>query len=80
MSLEGYINGLLMFTALKAAGPELTEQKLVHSLESFDIDFKAFRISFGPNIREGNHQVFLTKIERGKAVPIQKLDPADYGR
>jgi ABC-type branched-subunit amino acid transport system substrate-binding protein len=80
MSLEGYINGLLMFTALKAAGPELTEQKLVHSLESFDIDFKAFRIRFGPNIREGNHQVFLTKIERGKAVPIQKLDPADYGR
>jgi branched-chain amino acid transport system substrate-binding protein len=80
MSFEGYLNGLLMFTALKAVGPELTEEKLVRSLESLNIDFKAFRIRFGPNIRQGNHQVFLTKIERGRAVPIAKLNPADYGR
>jgi branched-chain amino acid transport system substrate-binding protein len=80
MSLEGYLNALVMVTALQTAGPELTQEKLIHSLESLDIDFKAFKIRFGPNIRQGNHQVFLTKVERGKAVPIQKLNPADYVR
>jgi branched-chain amino acid transport system substrate-binding protein len=80
MSLEGYLNGLVMITALKTAGPELTEAKLVHSLETLDIDFKAFGIHFHPNSRQGNHQVFLTKIEQSRAVPIQKLNPADYTR
>ena len=78
--LEAYLNGLVMLTALRAAGPELTEEKLIQSLENLDLDFQMFRIRFGPNIRQANHQVFLTKIERGKAVPIQKLNPADYTR
>jgi branched-chain amino acid transport system substrate-binding protein len=80
MSLEGYLNGLVMVTALQTAGPELTEEKLIHSLESLDIDFKVFKIRFGPNIRQGNHQVFLTKIARSRVVPIEKLNPADYAR
>jgi branched-chain amino acid transport system substrate-binding protein len=79
-SFEGYLNALVMVTALKAAGPDLTEEKLVHSLESLDIDFKPFKIRFGPSVRQGSHQVFLTKIERGKDVPIDRLNPADYGR
>jgi hypothetical protein len=78
MGLEGYLNGLVMITALRAAGPELTEEKLM--LENVDLDFKAFRIRFGANIREGNHQVFLTRIKSGKAVPVDKLNPADYVR
>lgn len=78
--LEAYLNGLVMLTALKAAGSELTEDKLIQSLENLDMDFHVFRIRFSPNTREANHQVFLTKIERGKAVPIQKLNPADYTR
>jgi ABC-type branched-subunit amino acid transport system substrate-binding protein len=78
--LEAYLNGLVMITALRAAGPELTEEKLIQSLENLDMDFQVLRIRFGPNIRQANHQVFLTKIERGKAVPVQKLNPADYAR
>jgi branched-chain amino acid transport system substrate-binding protein len=78
--LEAYLNGLVMLAALRAAGPELTEERLIQSLESLDMDFQAFRIRFGPNIRQANHQVFLTKIERGQAVPIQKLNPADYAK
>jgi branched-chain amino acid transport system substrate-binding protein len=80
MGLEGYLNGLVMITALRAAGPELTEEKLVQALENVDLDFKAFRIRFGSNIRQGNHQVFLTRIQRGKAVPVDKLNLADYVR
>ena len=80
IGLEAYLNGLVMLTALRAAGRDLTEEKLIQSLENLDLDFQAFRIRFGPNIRQENHQVFLTKIERGKAVPIQKLNVADYTR
>jgi branched-chain amino acid transport system substrate-binding protein len=80
LGLEGYLNGLVMLAALRIAGPELTEEKLIHSLENVDIDFKSFHIRFGPNIRQGSHQVFLTKIERGKAVPVQSLNPGDYAK
>jgi branched-chain amino acid transport system substrate-binding protein len=80
MGLEGYLNGFVMLTALRAAGPELTEEKLVQALESVDIDFKTLRIHFGSNIRQGSHQVFLTEIKGGKAVPVEKLSPADYVR
>jgi len=80
MGLEGYLNGLVMLTALRAAGPELTQEKLLQALENVDIDFKAFQIRFGQNIRQGTHQVFLTKIKRGVAMPVEKLNPADYSR
>jgi ABC-type branched-subunit amino acid transport system substrate-binding protein len=80
VGLEAYLNGLVMLTALRAAGRELTEEKLMQSLENLDLNFQVLRIRFGPNIRQGNHQVFLTKIERGKVVPIEKLNPADYTR
>jgi ABC-type branched-subunit amino acid transport system substrate-binding protein len=80
MGLEGYLNGFVMLTALRAAGPELTEEKLVQALEGVDIDFKLLRIRFGSNIRQGSHQVFLTEIKGGKAVPVEKLSPADYVR
>ena len=78
--LEAYLNGLVMLAALRAVGPELTQEGLIQSLENLDMDFQVFRIRFGPNMRQANHQVFLTKIEQGKAVPIQKLNPADYSR
>ena len=78
--LEAYLNGLVMLAALRAVGPELTQEGLIQSLENLDMDFQVFRIRFGPNIRQANHHVFLTKIEQGKAVPIQKLNPADYSR
>jgi branched-chain amino acid transport system substrate-binding protein len=80
MSLEGYLNSVVMVTALKRAGPDLTEDALIHSLENLTIDFRSFSIQFSPDNRQGNHQVFLTKIEHGRSVPIDKLDPADFPR
>ena len=80
MSLEGYLNALVMVTALRRVGPDLTEDALINSLENLAIDFRSFAIRFSPETRQGTHQVFLTKIEHGKAVPIEKFDPADFPR
>jgi branched-chain amino acid transport system substrate-binding protein len=80
MSLEGYVNTLTMVTALRRAGPDLTEDALIHSLENLNIDFRLFSIHFSPDTRQGAHQVFLTKIDHGRSVPIEKLDPADFAR
>jgi ABC-type branched-subunit amino acid transport system substrate-binding protein len=80
VGLEAYLNGLVMLAALRGAGANLTEEGLLHSLENLDLDFKTLRIRFGPDNRQGNHQVFLTKIRQGKAMPIDKLDPLDYNR
>jgi branched-chain amino acid transport system substrate-binding protein len=80
MSLEGYLNALVLVTGLRQAGSDLTEETLIASLETLNLDFQSFRIHFSPDTREGTHQVFLTKIEDGLAVPIQKLNPSDFGR
>jgi len=80
MSLEAYVNCLVMVTALRQAGPNLSEEALIQSLENLNIDFRSFAIRFTPDTRQGTHQVFLTKIDHGRAVPIEKLDPADFGR
>lgn len=80
MSLEAYVNCSVMVTALRQAGPNLSEDALIQSLENLNIDFRTFAIRFTPDTRQGTHQVFLTKIDHGRAVPIEKLDPADFGR
>jgi branched-chain amino acid transport system substrate-binding protein len=80
MGLEGYVNSVVLVDGLRAAGKDLTEEALVESLEHLTIDFRAFSIHFTPESRQGNHQVFLTKVDHGRAIPIEKLDPADYGK
>jgi hypothetical protein len=65
---------------LRRAGQDPTEDSLIDALEHLKIDFRSFAIQFSTDNRQGNHQVFLTKVEHGRAVPIQKLDPADYAR
>jgi branched-chain amino acid transport system substrate-binding protein len=80
MSLEGYLNSLIIVAALRHAGPDLTEEALIHSLENLDIDFQSFAIHFSPDTRQGTHRVFLTKVDHGRSVPIEKLDPADFAR
>jgi ABC-type branched-subunit amino acid transport system substrate-binding protein len=74
MGLEGYMNSVALVAGLRAAGPELTEESLVAALENLMIDFKAFSIRFSQDSRQGNHQVFLTQVSNGRALPVQKLD------
>jgi branched-chain amino acid transport system substrate-binding protein len=78
MGLEGYINSVVLVDGLRHAGQNLTEDSLVDSLEHLTVDFRSFAVHFSPDSRQGSHQVFLTKVVHGHAVPIEKLDPADF--
>ena len=80
MGLEGYLNSVVLVDGLRRAGRDLTVDSLVSSLEQLSIDFRSFAIHFSPETRQGTHQVFLTKVDHGRAVPIEKLDPASFGR
>jgi branched-chain amino acid transport system substrate-binding protein len=80
MSLEGYLNSLVLVDGLRRAGQALTEDSLVDALEHLTLDFLSFGIHFSPETRQGSHQVFLTKIDHGRAKPIEKLNPADFAR
>jgi branched-chain amino acid transport system substrate-binding protein len=80
MGLEGYINSVVLVDGLRRAGLDLTVDSLVSSLEQLSIDFRSFAIHFSAETRQGTHQVFLTKVDHGRAIPIEKLDPASFGR
>jgi branched-chain amino acid transport system substrate-binding protein len=80
MGLEGYVNSVVLVDGLRRAGQDLSEDSLIDSLEHLTINFQTFAIHFSPEIRQGTHQVFLTKVEHGRAVPIEKLDPVDFAR
>jgi branched-chain amino acid transport system substrate-binding protein len=80
MGLEGYLNSVVLVDALRRAGPELTQDALIDALEHLTIDFRSLAIHFSPETRQGSHKVFLTKVDHGRAIPIKKLDPADYAK
>jgi branched-chain amino acid transport system substrate-binding protein len=80
MGLEGYLNSVVLVDALRRAGRDLTEDALTGSLEHLSIKFGIFGIHFSPETRQGTHQVFLTKVDHGRAIPIEKLDPADFAK
>jgi len=74
MGLEGYTNTAALVAGLRTAGANLTEESLVAALENLMIDFKAFSIHFSKDSRQGNHQVFLTQVIHGRAIPAEKLE------
>jgi branched-chain amino acid transport system substrate-binding protein len=60
-SLEGYIAATMLVRALEAAGPELTRQHFIKTLESMDsVDLGGFRLGFSPSQRQGSNFVELT--------------------
>jgi branched-chain amino acid transport system substrate-binding protein len=80
MGLEGYINSIVLVEGMRRAGQNLTEDTLIESLQHLSIDFGPLAIHFSPDTRQGTHRVFLTKVDHGQAIPIEKLDPADFAR
>jgi branched-chain amino acid transport system substrate-binding protein len=80
LGLEGYVNAVVLVEGLRRAGQNPTEDSLIDALEHLKIDFRSFAIQFSTENRQGSHQVFLTKVDHGRAIPIEKLDPADYAR
>jgi branched-chain amino acid transport system substrate-binding protein len=73
MSLEGYMSSLALVAGLRGAGAVLTEDSLVAALEHLSIDVKGFPIRFSQESRQGNDQVFLTQVDHGRALPVEKL-------
>lgn len=71
-SLEGYINAAVLAEALRRAGPQPTQARLVNELSTLDIDLGGFRVTFGPDDHQGSDVVFLTRVEQGKAVPVHR--------
>ena len=60
-SLEGYIAASMLVRALDAAGPALTRQRLIKTLESMtSVDLGGFRLGFSPSNRQGSDFVQLT--------------------
>jgi len=80
MGLQGYLNSVVLVDALRRASQDLTEDTLIASLEHLSLNFGFFGIHFSPESRQGTHQVFLTKVDQGRAIPIEKLDAADFAK
>ncbi|MDX5373610.1 MAG: ABC transporter substrate-binding protein [Pseudomonadaceae bacterium] len=69
-SLEGYIAAAVLAEALRRVGPEPTRARLVEVLESLDFDLGGFRVAFSPRNHQGSSAVYLTRVEQGRAVPV----------
>jgi branched-chain amino acid transport system substrate-binding protein len=75
VSLEGYLSGRLVASALEKAGPNPTRTDLlrvIHEVGRFDISGTI--LTFGPNSYDAPSQVFLTVIQRdGTFEAVDKL-------
>jgi branched-chain amino acid transport system substrate-binding protein len=72
-SLEGYIDAAVLVEGLKKAD-SLTRSSFLSAMEGLKVTIGGLNISFSPSNHQALKEVFLTKIEKGKAVSISKLD------
>jgi branched-chain amino acid transport system substrate-binding protein len=73
MSLEGYVDAAVMVEALKKAS-SLTRPSFLSSFEGLNINVGGLIVGLSPTNHQGLKQIFLTKIEHGKAITITKFD------
>jgi branched-chain amino acid transport system substrate-binding protein len=73
VSLEGYVDGLLMVEALKRAGRDVTTESLVDTLETIrglDLGL-GVQLNFGPSEHQASHKVWGTVIDQaGNFLPV----------
>jgi ABC-type branched-subunit amino acid transport system substrate-binding protein len=72
ISLEGYINARVMVEALRRSGPNPTRlafRQALESLKNFDLGIGA-PLSFGPERHQGLDNVYFTRVEGERWVPI----------
>ena len=74
VSLEGFVDAMVLVDALRAAGHELTRDKLVSALEAIhhkDIGLgPGLLLSFSPTNHKGLDTVYVTVIKAGKPVVV----------
>lgn len=72
VSLESYLGAKVLVEALKKTDP-LTREAFLSALENLKMDAGGLKISFSRTDHQGLREVFLTRIEDGKAVTISHL-------
>jgi branched-chain amino acid transport system substrate-binding protein len=76
VSLEGFIVGSIFVEGLKRAGPQLTTEKLVDTLEQIDgldLGFGS-KISFSLSEHQGSHKVWGTQLDDSCTYKVVDLD------
>lgn len=72
-SLEGYLGAMIFVQALRQAGAQPTRVKLTSALEALDTDLGGFKVAFSPTDHQGSDAVFLTRIQGGRAIQVDKM-------
>ncbi|HYA75142.1 MAG TPA: ABC transporter substrate-binding protein, partial [Roseiarcus sp.] len=65
VSLEGYIDGIILAEAVRRVGPQIDTEKLVDELErmrDFDLGLGTL-VTFSPNDHQGSHKVWGTQLD-----------------
>lgn len=78
ISLEGWLNAVVVSEALKRAGPNPTRATFIKAMESlygWDPGL-GVKLEFSPASHQGMHKVWLTKTEHGRWVPERDLGTA----
>ena len=75
VSLEGYLAGRLAVAGLKACGPDLSRECLLHAVrDAGAIEIDGMQLKYGPDDNQGSDAVFLTVIGTdGKYHGVEKL-------
>jgi ABC-type branched-subunit amino acid transport system substrate-binding protein len=72
-SLEGYIGAMVFVQALRNAGKEPTRERFIDALEHTNTDLGGFKVRFSRTDHQGSEAVFLTRVENGQAVTVDKM-------
>lgn len=84
VSLEGFVDAMVIVEGLKAAGRDLTREKFINAIESLrnhDLGLgHEFLLSYGPQDHKGFDSVYATVIHQGRAVVINDWSTLQVGR
>ena len=76
VSLEGYLVGRAIISALEKVGGDLTRQALIEAVQKIGtVDLGGFKLTYGPSNNRGSDQVFLTVIQAdGSFKAVDRLE------
>jgi ABC-type branched-subunit amino acid transport system substrate-binding protein len=80
VSLEGFVDAMVLVEGLKRAGREFTREKLIQAIESihdFDVGLgPALKLNYSAKEHQGFNHVIPTVVRGGRAVPFADWDIA----
>ena len=71
VSLEGYLDAVVLVEILKLVGDNLTTETFIKAAESLNVMAGGLGVKFSPTNHQALHKVYLTKISKGKAVAVE---------